>query len=355
MKLWTAACCGVLMAAQAGLATAQSISGAGSSAAAPIYQSWAREYQKASGVGLAYEPAGSSAGLKKIKARETDFGASDVAPPEAELAADGLVVFPIAITGIAPVVNLPKVGDGQLRLAGDLLARIFLGEITRWNAPEIAQLNPGVALPELPIKVVVRSDGSGTTYNFADYLAKVNAGWKSSQGVKTSYTWPAGFLAVKGSDGVVKAVKDTVGAIGYVDFGYVKDNKLNAVQLKNLEGEYVKPSILAFRGALTNSEWASKGTFTTTLTNKAGKGSWPVTMGTFALVTRVTDKPEQTQRALKFFVWALMSGDALVQESNFVRLPDRVQASVFKAITAVKDKAGNPIGMSLLGSAPQAR
>ena len=339
----------------AGPATAQNISGAGSSAAAPIYQSWAREYQKGSGVSLAYESIGSSAGLKKIKARETGFGASDVAPASDELARDGLVIFPIAITGIAPVINLPKVGDSQLRLTGEALARIFLGEINHWNAPELQKLNPGLALPDLPIKVVVRSDGSGTTYNFADYLAKVSPVWKEKNGVRTSFTWPAGFLAAKGSDGVVKAVKETAGAIGYVDYGYVRDNKLNAVQLKNLEGEFTKPSITAFRNALTNSEWVGKGSFTATLTNQPGKGTWPLVMGTFVVLPRVTEKPEQTLPALKFFVWAFLNGDTLVQENNFVRLPDRVQSTAFKTIASIKDKSGNLIGIDLLNTSHPAK
>lgn len=346
---------GLLMFMQVNGAAGQTVTGAGSSAAAPIYQSWAREYQKASGVSMKYESVGSSAGIKKIRARESGFGASDVAPSEAELSRDGLVVFPIAITGIAPIVNLPKVSDGQLRLSGEVLARIFLGEITRWNAPEIVQLNPGMNLPDLPVKVVVRSDGSGTTYNFADYLAKMSPVWNEKNGVKTSFTWPASFLGAKGSEGVVKAVKETVGSIGYVDFGYVTDNKLNAVQLKNLEGEFLAPSIDAFRTALSRSEWVSKGMFTSTLTNKPGKGTWPITMGTFALVPQVADKADETLRVLKFFVWAFLNGDILVQESNFVRLPDRVQASAFRAITRVKDKAGNLIGMNLLEAPIQSR
>ncbi|ABE46058.1 phosphate ABC transporter substrate-binding protein PstS [Polaromonas sp. JS666] len=345
----------VLFFAQAGAASAETISGAGSSAAAPIYQAWARAYQKSTGAALAYEPVGSSAGLKKIRAHETGFGASDVAPTEAELAASGLLVFPVAITGISPVVNLPKVGDGQLRLTGEVLARIFLGEITQWNAAEIVQLNPGLKLPDLPVKVVVRGDGSGTTYNFADYLAKLSPTWKAKYGVKTSVDWPATFVAVKGSDAVVKNVRETVGTIGYVDHGYVRDHKLTTVQLKNLDGEFVSPSIVAFRAALSSSEWASTGSFTSTLTNKAGKATWPITMGTFALVPKVADQPAQTLPALRFFVWAFLNGDALVQENNFVRLPDRVQATAFKAITSVKDKAGNAIAMGLMTSSGSAR
>jgi len=337
----------VLGTCQAEAADQQAIAGAGSSAAAPIYRSWSSEYQKKSGVSLAYESIGSSAGLKKIRSGQTGFGASDVAPAQAELSKDGLVLFPIAITGIAPVVNLPKIGDGQLRLSGPVLARIFLGEITQWNAPAIMQLNPDAALPDLPIRVVVRSDGSGTTYNFADYLAKVNPVWKEKYGIKTSFSWPANFIAAKGSEGVVDAVKVTSGAIGYVDFGYVKVNKLRAVQMTNSEGELIQPSIAAFRTALLNSEWGKQGTFTSTLTNMPGKGAWPITMGTFVVLPQVTDKPEQALQVLQFFIWALLNGDTLVQQNNFVRLPDRIQALAFKAITSVKDRNGKTLKLSL--------
>lgn len=340
----------ILLCMQAGALYAQKISGAGSSAAAPIYQGWAQAYQKATGIGFTYEPIGSSAGLKKIRANETNFGASDISPSDAELTRDGLVVFPVAITGITPVVNLPKIQDGQLRLTGDLLARIFMGEINQWNASEIAKLNPGSILPDVPIKVVVRADGSGTTYNFADYLAKLSPAWKSKYGVKSSFDWPANFVAVKGSDGVVKAVKDTAGAIGYVDYSYAKDNVLMTVQLQNLDGEFTKPSTISFRGALAASEWVSKGSFTGTLTNQSGKGSWPITMGTFVVIPKIADQPDQAVRMLKFFVWAFVNGDSLVQSNNFVRLPDRVQASAFKAISSIKDKTGNNIGMSLMAA-----
>ncbi|MEI8029790.1 MAG: phosphate ABC transporter substrate-binding protein PstS [Comamonadaceae bacterium] len=321
--------------------------GAGSSAAAPIYRSWAAEYQKQSGAVLSYDPVGSSAGLKKIRAGETGFGASDVAPSQAELDKDGLVLFPVAITGIAPVFNLPAIRTGQLRLNGDLLARIFMGEIKRWNATPIAQLNPELTLPATPIKVLVRSDGSGTTYNFSDYLAKVNPAWKEKMGVKTTIVWPTGFIGVKGSDGVVKGMKNTVGAIGYVDFGYVKDNDLRAVKMKNAEEEFLYPSISGFKSALSNSDWVKKSNFTTTLTNHRGRETWPITMGTFALVPRITDNVARTQPALQFFVWAFMNGDALVQKNNFVRLPDRVQALAFKAIASVQDIQGHTLNLNL--------
>lgn len=350
-RLLHAARMALLAALWAGTAWAQpngTIVGAGSSAAAPIYRSWAQAYEKATGITLAYEPAGSSAGLKKIRAREVQFGASDVAPPAADLERDGLVVFPVAITGIAPVVNLPRLGDVPLRLTGPLLARIYLGEVTQWNHPDIARLNPALSLPAAPIRVVARSDGSGTTYNFADYLAKVSPDWGRRMGVKTSYEWPATTVLGKGSSGVVKAVKDTPGAIGYVDFGYVQDSGLMAVDLQNREGEWVRPSTFAFRTALVNSEWTTQGRFTGTLTQQTGRGSWPITMGTFILLPRVVDQPEQALQAMQFFVWAFMNGDALVQAQNFVRLPDRVQAAAFRAIASVKDARGASVGTRLM-------
>lgn len=330
-------------------APADTVTGAGSSAAAPIYRSWGRAYEKATGTSLAYESIGSSAGIRKIRAHEVGYGASDVAPSEAELKKDGLAVFPIAITGIAPVVNLPKIAEGQLRLNGTVLARIFMGQISQWSAPEIAQLNPGLALPALPIKVIVRSDGSGTTYNYTDYLAKVHPEWQGKFGVKTSIAWPESFLPAKGSEGVAKLVRETVGGITYVDFAYVAEYRLNPVQMSNQGGEFVSASNDGFRAALASSDWVSSGNFTTTLTNKPGRGVWPITMGTFALVPLVTDKPQETLPALKFFAWSFLHGDTLVQENNFVRLPNRVQAAAFKIISSVKDTAGNQIGMQLTG------
>ena len=334
--------------AQPGEAGAQAVTGAGSSAAAPIYRSWANAYAKATGSRVDYEPVGSSAGMKKIQQQAVGFGASDVYPPEKELIEHDLIALPVAITGISPIVNLPKMQDAQLRITGEVLSRIFMGEINRWNAPEITALNPDAPLPDLPIKVVVRADGSGTTYNFADYLGKVSPKWKSTYGAKTSIKWPEGHLAFKGSEGVAKGVRDTVGAIGYVDFGYVAEYGLTSVQMKNAEGFFVKPSINAFRSALANSEWTATGAFHNTLTQRPGNAVWPITMGTFVVFPRVTQTTEKTTEALKFIVWAFLNGDTLVQENNFVRLPDRVQASAFKVIMSIRDTNGTPLSLSLI-------
>jgi phosphate transport system substrate-binding protein len=340
--------CSFLSMQSLGLVHAQSIKGAGSSAAAPIYQSWAAEYQRAGNGNVAYESIGSSAGLKKIRESGTDFGASDVAPSEAELTKSGLAVFPIAITGVAPVVNLPSLADRPLRLNGAVLAQIFLGEITVWSDPQIKQLNPGLKLPDLKIKVIVRSDGSGTTYNFADYLAKVSPDWSSRFGVKTSFTWPNTFIGAKGSDGVVQAMKATLGAIGYVDFGYVQANGLKSVQLQNAQGHFLSPSNYGFREALMRSDWSVKGSFVGSLTQQAGEGTWPITMGTYALFPKKTDHPIATARALEFFVWAFMNGDRLVQQNNFVRLPDRIQTQVYKIISSIKDKNGVALNVKMV-------
>lgn len=338
----------LLIAASPYFVSAQSIKGAGSTAAAPIYQTWAAEYQKLGNVGLAYELIGSSAGLKKIRENTTDFGATDVMPSSAELVKSGLVAFPIAITGVVPVVNLPKMVDQTLKLDGIVLARIFMGEINTWSDPQIKQLNPSLKLPDMPIKVIVRSDGSGTSYNFADYLAKVSPAWSAKFGVKTSFNWPEIFIGAKGSDGMAQAVKANAGSIGYVDFGYVQTYGLKAVDLKNAQGRYVSPSNQAFRDALAHSEWFSKASFAGTLTNQQGNHSWPITMGTFALFPKNTERPAETARALEFFVWAFMNGDKLVQKNNFVRLPDRIQSLAYKIISSVKDKSGAPLNVKII-------
>ena len=327
----------------------QTVTGAGSSAAAPIYRSWGAAYQQATGQALAYESVGSSAGLKKIKAREVGYGASDVAPSAQDAERDGLVVVPIAITGIAPVVNLPRLESGALRLGGKVLVQIFGGSITRWNDPRIAELNPGLALPALPIHVIVRADGSGTTYNFSHYLAGQDPEWRATRGVGTTITWPQDVLSAKGSEGVAHRVAETTGGISYIDFAYVHEFHLNPVQVDNREGEWLLPSNDGFRTAMNHSDWVARGDFTAMLTNQPGRGAWPITMGTFALLPRVTNTPESTSAALRFLIWSFMRGDQLVQQNSFVRLPSRVQAAAYKAMASVHDSEGRQIGLQIAG------
>lgn len=332
------------------LSGAQTLSGAGSSAAAPVYRAWATAYGRTQDFQLGYDPAGSTAGLRKIRAKEVGFGASDVAPSEQELTKDGLVLIPTFVTGAVPVVNLPRIGSGKLRLSGEVLAGIFLGEITRWNAPEIQRLNSGLTLPDLPIKPVVRSDGSGTTYYFTDYLSQISSAWKERIGAKPMVAWPASFIGAKGSDGIAKTVRDSVGAIGYIDFNYLAGYGLNPVQLRNAAGEFVAPGVESFRSALRASAWFERGDFHASLTNVQGEDSWPITMGSFVLVPKLSDKSVETAQALRFFVWALFKGDQVVEGMSFVRLPDKIQSLAFKALSSVTDRQGKPLGLDAWNS-----
>lgn len=337
---------------QAGGAWAAStaIQGAGSSSGGAIYQTWAQAYQKSSGVGLQFEPSGSTAGLKKIRANATDFGASDIAPSAQELERDGLAIFPVAATGIAPVYNLPKSVGPTLNFTGDVLARIFSGEITQWNHTDIVRLNPDAALPKLPIRVVVRSDGSGSTYHLSDYFSKVNSTWAKNYGVKAQYSnWPATHLQAKAVAGEANAVKDTVGALGYMDFNYIKKYDLTAGNMQTKDGQFVAPSMDGFRRALINSDWVTKGAFETTLTNQPGYGAWPLTMGTYVVVPRKVEQPEKTIAAMRFFKWSFTHGDSLLQEHNFVRLPDSLQASAFRVMSNIQDANGKTIGARIDG------
>lgn len=326
---------------------AEGIGGAGSSAAAPVFRIWAQEYRKAGGDALEDDPVGSGTGLARIKQRNTDFGAVDVMVPKNELARDGLVMFPTAVSGVVPVVNLRRLG-GALKLNGEVLARIFLGEITVWNAAEIAALNPGLALPKDPIRVVCRSDVSGTTHHLADYLSKVSPAWKARFGVVGRPVWPAGFTAVKGSSEVSQAVRNTPGAIGYIDYSYVVEDALTPVQLAAANGRYVAASPVSFRNAVVSSRWFTHGDFSESLTQMPGDGAWPITMGTYAVVPKVAAEPERAVRTLRFFMWAYGHGDALARHAKFAALPEKVQASAFRELSSVTGRNGEPLGMNAL-------
>lgn len=340
--LWiTAACCiGLALPA---VARAANITGAGSTFAYPILAKWAQVYQAKTGVGLNYQSIGSGGGIKQIQARTVDFGASDKPLAVAELEKHGLTQFPIIMGGVVPVVNLPNVAPGQLRLTGPVLADIFLGKIKRWNDPALAALNPGVPLPDQAITVVHRSDGSGTTFIFTNYLSKVSADWKSKVGEEASVAWPTG-VGGKGNEGVASYVKQIKGAIGYVEYAYALQNKMTYALLQNRDGAFVAPNEETFKAAAANAEWEKAPGFYEILTNEPGKQSWPITGATFVLMHKVQTKPEVGKAVLAFFDWAYREGDKLALELDYIPMPPKVvkliQASWKKEI---KDANGNPL------------
>jgi phosphate transport system substrate-binding protein len=328
---------------------ADELAGAGSSAAAPVYRIWAQEYKKNGGDSVSYDPVGSGAGMTKIRQRQADFGASDVIASKADLSKDGLVMFPTVISGVVPVVNLPKL-SAPIRLDGETLARIFLGEITLWNAPEIAALNPRLSLPSLPIKVICRGDGSGTTYHFSDYLSKVSPTWKTRFGIANKHAWPQGFVAVTGSGEVSKTLRNTAGGISYIDYNYVLDDNLTPLQLKTASGRYITASPEVFRSAVIGSRWFTHGDFSQTLTNIPGDNAWPITMGTYAAIPKVASDTARAARTLRFFAWAYGHGDQLAGQAKFVPLPEKVQASAYREIASVVGSKGELIGVDALGA-----
>lgn len=340
----------VLLAASAlasAAANGTDIKGAGSSAAQPLYAVLAEAYAKSHPVAMVYQPSGSSDGLKQIKANTVDFGASDVALSAGDRKAAGLLSFPTAISGVVPIINIAGLRKGQLKLTGDVLADIFARKILKWNDPRLATLNAGVKLPDQVITVIVRSEGSGTTYNFTSYLSKVSKTWSDGFGHDFSIKWPAGVVPVKGSSGVVSAFKSTPGAIAYIDFHYVKQDKLDYALLKNRDGYYVAPDAASFSSALKSSSWTRTGAYEEMLTDQPGASSWPVTAGTFILVPQKARNPEKTIATLKFFTWAFVEGEAAVGKADFVQLPDKVQGRIFGELTSVTDSAGVPLPWSL--------
>lgn len=319
---------------------AQEATGAGASFPAPLYSKWAADYNKATGVKVNYQSVGSSAGLKQIEAKTVDFGASDEPLKDADLAAKGLVQFPTVIGGIVPVVNIKGVQPGQLKLTGQVLGDIYLGKITHWNDAAITALNPGVALPDAKITPVRRADGSGTTFGFTNYLSQVNAEWKEKVGEGKAVNWPTG-AGGKGNEGVAAFVGRLANSIGYVEYAYVKQNKLTFAQLKNSDGNFVSPSEASFKSAAAGADWSKS--FYQILNNKPGKDAWPITSATFILMHKVQDKPEQAATTLKFFDWAYKTGDATASGLDYVAMPDSVKEQVFKAWGEIKDGAGKPV------------
>jgi len=322
-------------------ALAEDVTGAGATFPAPLYAKWADSYNKASGHRINYQSVGSGAGIKQIKSKTVDFGASDMPLKDEELAKDGLFQFPTVIGGVVPVVNIAGIQPGQIKLTGQVLGDIYLGKVAKWNDPAIVALNPGVNLPDAAISVVRRADGSGTSFIFTNYLSKVNAEWKAKVGEGTAVNWPAG-AGGKGNEGVSAFVQRLPNSIGYVEYAYAKQNKMSHVLMKNQAGNFVAPDDLNFKAAAAGADWSK--TFYQVLTEQPGKDSWPLTGATFILMHKQQDKPAQATATLKFFSWAYANGDKTAAELEYVPLPDGVKALVNKQWAAeVKDSAGKPI------------
>jgi phosphate transport system substrate-binding protein len=324
----------------AGTAAAQDVTGAGASFPAPVYAKWADAYNKATGARINYQSVGSGAGIRQIKAKTVDFGASDAPLADAELAKDGLLQFPTVIGGVVPVVNIAGIKPGQIKLTGALLADIYLGKVTKWNDAAIAALNPGVPLPAADIAPVMRADGSGTSFIFTNYLSKVSADWKKEVGEGTTVKWKLG-TGGKGNEGVAAFVQRLPNSIGYVEYAYAKQNKMSFVQMRNKDGAYVNPSDDAFKAAAAGADWAKS--FYQILTEQAGKDSWPITGATFILMHKVQDKPANAGNVLKFFNWAYANGDKLADDLDYVPLPQPVKDKVHKQWAEIKDAAGKPV------------
>lgn len=319
---------------------ANDVTGAGASFPAPVYAKWAAAYNTAAGVRINYQSVGSGAGIRQIKAKTVDFGASDMPLTDEELAKDGLVQFPTVIGGVVPVVNIQGVKPGQLKLTGEVLGNIYLGKIAKWNDPAIVALNPGVALPDAAIAPVRRADGSGTTFVFTNYLSKVNAEWKQTVGEGAAVKWPAG-AGGKGNEGVSAFVGRLPNSIGYVEYAYAKTNKLSHVAMKNVSGEFVQPDDTAFKASAAGADWNKS--FYQVLTNQPGKTAWPMSSATFILMHKAPQKAEQSAAALKFFDWAYNTGDKTAAELEYVPLPASVKDIVRKSWTQIKDAAGKPV------------
>ncbi|MDF1481435.1 phosphate ABC transporter substrate-binding protein PstS [Extensimonas sp. H3M7-6] len=318
------------------------ITGAGASFPAPLYSKWAADYYKATGVKVNYQSVGSGAGIKQIDAKTVAFGASDMPLKEDELEKKGLVQFPTVIGGVVPVVNIKGMEPGKLKLNGQVLGDIYLGKITKWNDPAIVALNPGVGLPDAAISPVRRADGSGTTFVFTNYLSKVNAEWKSKVGEGTAVNWPVG-AGGKGNEGVAAFVGRLPNSIGYVEYAYVKQNKMAYVQMQNAAGRFVSPDDDAFKAAAAGAVWPKS--FYLILTNQPGNATWPITNPTFILMHKAQEKPAEATASLKFFEWTYKNGDKTATDLDYVPLPASVKDMVVKSWAEIKDASGHPIAL----------
>ena len=323
------------------LATAQDVTGAGATFPAPLYAKWAADYNRATGIKITYQSVGSGAGMRQIDAKTVDFGASDQPLTDAVLAQKGLIQFPTVIGGVVPVINIKGISPGQLKLTGLVLGDIYLGKITKWNDPALKALNPTLPLPDAAIAPVRRADGSGTSFIFTNYLSKVNPEWKAKVGEGTAVNWPVG-AGGKGNEGVAAFVGRLPNSIGYVEYAYVKQNKMNFALMSNATGTFVSPDDTAFKAAAAGADWAKS--FFQILTDQPGKDAWPITGATFILMHKVQDKPAQAASSLKFFSWAYKNGDQTADDLDYVPMPANVKVAIEKSWTDnLKDTSGKAI------------
>ena len=325
------------------VASAADITGAGATFPYPIYAKWADVYKKETGVGLNYQSIGSGGGIKQILAKTVDFGASDAPLKPEDLDKNGLVQFPAIMGGVVPVYNVKGVEAGKVRLNGALLADIYLGKVAKWNDAAITKLNPGMKLPDQAISVVHRSDGSGTTFLFTNYLSKVSADWQKSIGEGTAVKWATG-VGGKGNEGVAAYVSRIDGAIGYVEYAYAKQNKLAYALMQNREGQFVAPDDEAFKAAAAGADWSKAPGMYLILTDQAGKQSWPITGASFILLHRRQDKPENAKEVLRFFEWSFKNGGKMAADLDYVPMPDAVVKLIQSEWKSkVRDSSGKPL------------
>lgn len=340
--LTRAALAATVFATMAGAALALDISGAGATFPYPIYAKWAETYKKETGNGLNYQSIGSGGGIKQIKARTVTFGASDQPLKAEDLQAANLIQWPQVIGGIVPVINLDGVAPGELVLDGPTLAKIFLGQITSWDDAAIKKLNPKAKLAATPIVVVHRSDGSGTTFNFTNYLSKVSEDWKTKVGENSAVEWPAG-LGAKGNEGVANNVANTKGAIGYVEYAYAKQNKMTYTKMINAAGKTVAPGVDSFQSAAASADWAKSPGFYQIITNEPGAKSWPISAATFILLPKDSKDEAATAEALKFFGWAFANGAKQAEELDYIPMPKPVVELIKKSWGEIKGADGKQL------------
>lgn len=334
----------VALVATFGLSTAQAadISGAGATFPYPIYSKWADSYKKETGIGLNYQSIGSGGGIKQIKAKTVTFGASDMPLKPKDLEDSGLVQFPMIMGGVVPVANVKGIKPGELVIDGPTLAKIFMGEVKTWDDAAIKKLNPNANLPKTAIAVVHRSDGSGTTFLFTDYLSKASADWKSKVGASTAVQWPTG-IGAKGNEGVANMAGQTDGAIGYVEYAYAKQNKLTHLQMVNKAGKAVQPDAESFKAAAANADWAGTPGFEVILTDEPGDKSWPITGASFILMYKNPQDATTAAEALKFFDWAYKNGEKMADELDYIAMPQNVADLVRKTWSSQIQAGGKPV------------